>query len=223
MSYGSLDTAMWVAGSENVRVIGNEVHGSTIGYEITVSNNVYSARNEIYNNTVGIGLFHPNAAGNPPLPVMANWVFVNNDVYDNNLPNPAPEGTFQSALFPGVGALLLGVSDHQLRNNTITGHETMGIVLAGWCSAVAFADPNLNCLARPPITDPSANNNTIARNFLEDNGTAPVSPFPGVDILYLQVPPDETGTGNCVEKNDQSGSLTFDSNFPGGGLPDDGC
>ena len=26
-SYGSLDTAMWVAGSENVRVIGNELHG----------------------------------------------------------------------------------------------------------------------------------------------------------------------------------------------------
>ncbi len=40
VSYGSLDTAMWVAGSENVRVIGNEVFGSVIGFEITVSNNV---------------------------------------------------------------------------------------------------------------------------------------------------------------------------------------
>ena len=28
VSYGSLDTAMWVAGSENVRVVGNEVYGS---------------------------------------------------------------------------------------------------------------------------------------------------------------------------------------------------
>ena len=40
VSYGSLDTAMWVAGSENVRVIGNEVFGSVIGFEITVSKNV---------------------------------------------------------------------------------------------------------------------------------------------------------------------------------------
>ncbi len=31
---------MWVAGSENVRVIGNELYGSPIGLEITVSNNV---------------------------------------------------------------------------------------------------------------------------------------------------------------------------------------
>ncbi len=223
-SYGSLDTAMWVAGSENVRVIGNKVHSSTIGYEITVSNNVFSARNEVYNNTLGIGLFHPNAAGNPPLPVMENWVFVNNDVYDNNLPNPAPPGTFQSALFPGVGVLLLGVSNHEMRNNTITGHETFGLALAGWCSAIAFADPNRNCLAQPPITDPSANDNYIARNFLDDNGSNPVAPFPGVDLLYLQTPPDETGTGNCFERNDQAGvPPSFDSNFPGGGLPDDGC
>ena len=35
-SYGSLDTAMWIAGSENVRVIGNELWGSVIGFEITV-------------------------------------------------------------------------------------------------------------------------------------------------------------------------------------------
>ncbi|MGB5325287.1 MAG: DUF1565 domain-containing protein, partial [Pseudomonadales bacterium] len=33
VSYGSLDTSMWVAGSENVRVIGNELYGSPIGFE----------------------------------------------------------------------------------------------------------------------------------------------------------------------------------------------
>ena len=31
VSYGSLDTSMWVAGSENVRVMGNELYGSPIG------------------------------------------------------------------------------------------------------------------------------------------------------------------------------------------------
>ena len=63
VSYGSLDTAMWVAGSENVRVIGNEVFGSVIGFEITVSNNVWFTQNKVHDNTVGIGLFHPNGAG----------------------------------------------------------------------------------------------------------------------------------------------------------------
>ncbi len=53
VSYGSLDTAMWVAGSENVRVIGNEVYGSPIGLEITVANNVWVTHNDIHDNTVG--------------------------------------------------------------------------------------------------------------------------------------------------------------------------
>jgi parallel beta-helix repeat protein len=96
VSYGSLDTAMWVAGSENVRVIGNELFGSVIGFEITVSNDVQVTQNQIYDNTVGIGLFHPNGAGNPPLPVMADWIIEHNDVYGNNRANEAPEGTFQS-------------------------------------------------------------------------------------------------------------------------------
>ncbi len=100
-SYGSLDTAMWVAGSENVRVIGNELWGSVIGFEITVSNEVTVKQNEIYDNTVGVGLFHPNGAGNPPLPVMANWLIEQNDIYDNNRPNMAVPGTFQSILPPG--------------------------------------------------------------------------------------------------------------------------
>ena len=65
VSYGSLDTAMWVAGSENVRVIGNELYGSVIGFEITVSNNVWVTQNKIYDNTVGVGLFHPNGGRQP--------------------------------------------------------------------------------------------------------------------------------------------------------------
>ena len=96
VSYGSLDTAMWVAGSENVRVIGNEVFDSVIGFEITVSNNVWVTQNKIHDNTLGIGLFHPDGAGNPPKPVMANWVIEHNDVRDNNRPNEAMPGTFQS-------------------------------------------------------------------------------------------------------------------------------
>jgi hypothetical protein len=110
VSYGSLDTSMWIAASENVRVINNELYGSPIGFEITVSNNVWVTQNRIHGNTVGIGLFHPNAAGNPPKPEMANWVIEHNDVFDNNLPNPAPPTSFQGALPPGIGATTSSVS-----------------------------------------------------------------------------------------------------------------
>jgi parallel beta-helix repeat protein len=218
VSYGSLDTAMWVAGSENVRVIGNEVFGSVIGFEITVSNNVWVTQNKIYDNTVGIGLFHPNGAGNPPLPVMANWVIEHNEVRDNNRPNEAVPGTFQSSLPPGIGILLAGVSDHVIAKNTVADNDFVGIAVLGWCAATN-GTPN-NCGAKPPIANPQANNNLVAQNKLSSNGTAP-PPIPiaflAADITYFEV---EGSSGNCFEKNKPSG-FTFVSSAVQ--LPTDGC
>jgi hypothetical protein len=226
VSYGSLDTSLWVAGSENVRVIGNELYGSPTGLEITVSNNVWATHNDIHDNTVGVGLYHPNAAGNPPLPVMANWVIEHNDIYDNNLENPAPPGSFQEGLPPGVGVLLLGVSDHTIGKNTVENNDFAGIAVLGWCTATSLGDPGRNCINDPPIRDPSANNNLVSLNRLSGNGgNPPPLPLPGVDILYVQTPPPagpEPGVGNCFEKNKPS-TFTFFSSEPDGELPTDGC
>jgi hypothetical protein len=227
VSYGSLDTAMWVAGSENVRVIANEVYGSPIGFEITVSNNVWAVLNNIHDNTVGVGLFHPNAAGNPPRPEMANWVIEYNHIHDNNLPNPAPPGSFQAGVPPGVGVLLLGVSDHVIRGNIIEGNDFTGIGMLGWCTATSLGDPSRNCINDPPIADPSANNNLVTKNLLKNNGASPPPflPLPGVDILYIQTPPPfgpEPGTGNCFQNNFPAG-FTYLSSQPDGELPTDGC
>jgi hypothetical protein len=226
VSYGSLDTAMWVAGSENVRVIGNEVFGSPIGFEITVSNNVLVLYNDIHHNTVGVGLFHPNAAGNPPKPVMEDWIIAFNHIHDNNLPNPAPQGSFQAGLPPGVGVLMLGVSDHIVAANHVEGNDFVGIGVLGWCTATSLGDPSRNCINDPPIASPSADNNRIFLNTLTNNGGGvPPIPIPPVDILYVQTPPPfgpEPGVGNCIENNFPS-THTFFSSEPDGLLPTDGC
>ncbi|MEM7411388.1 MAG: DUF1565 domain-containing protein [Myxococcota bacterium] len=226
VSYGSLDTAMWVAGGENVRVVGNEMFNSTIGFEITVANNVWVTFNKIHDNTVGVGLFHPNAAGNPPQAVMENWIVAFNNIYDNNLPNPAPPQSFQAGLNPGVGVLLLGVSDHVVAWNRIKGNDFVGLGVLGWCTAVALGDPSRNCINRPPVADPSANNNSIfANRFIDNAGGVPPIPLPPVDILYFQTPPPagpEPGIGNCFQGNRPS-DLTFFSSQPDGLLPTDGC
>jgi parallel beta-helix repeat protein len=221
VSYGSLDTAMWVAGSENVRVIGNTLYGSVIGFEITVSNNVYVTQNRIHGNTLGIGLFHPNGAGNPPLPVMANWVIEHNDVRDNNRANAAVPGTFQSFLPPGVGILAAGVSDHVIAKNTVAGNNFVGIGVLGWCTA-NDGTPNA-CELEPPIWDPRANNNLVAQNKLFGNGLNPPpvpTAFIAADATYFQFEPE--ASGNCFEKNKPSG-FTFVSSEPDGLLPTDGC
>jgi hypothetical protein len=230
VSYGSLDTAMWVAGSENVRVIGNEVFDSVIGFEITVANNVWVTQNKIHDNTLGIGLFHPDGAGNPSKPVMADWVIEQNDVRDNNAPNKAKPGTFQSRLPPGIGILLLGVSDHVVSKNVVENHQYVGIGVLGWCSANSGDLAQLvrlcpNVIGLPPREDPSVARNLVSLNKLSGNATLPPQdwplPLPAVDILFVQTPQfGETGTGNCFEKNKPDGFTYFSSE---GALPTDGC
>ena len=221
-SYGSLDTAMWVAGSENVRVIGNELHGSVIGFEITVSNEVVFKQNEVYDNTVGVGLFHPNGAGNPPLPVMANWLIEQNDIYDNNRPNMALPGTFQSILPPGVGVLALGVSDHVISKNNVEDNDFVGIGLLGWCTATGTTPEN--CIAKPPIAPSDASRNLVQLNSMSNNGTNPQAGplnFLAADLTYFDVV--DGSTGNCFQKNKPKNGFTFVSSAPDGLLPTDGC
>jgi nitrous oxidase accessory protein NosD len=219
VSYGSLDTAMWVAASQNVRVIGNEMYGSPIGFEITVSNDVEVIQNDIHDNTVGVGFFHPNAAGNAQLPVMANWVLEQNHIYDNNLPNPAPPTSFQGALPPGIGVLLLGVSDHVVAKNTVENNNFVGIGVLGWCTATS-TNPLRNCFVDPPQADPAANDNQISQNKVSGNGGSPPGTpvdFLAADITYFEF---EGSSGNCFEKNKPAG-FTFVSSE--GTLPTDGC
>ncbi len=219
-SYGSLDTALWVAGSSDVRVIGNELTGAPTGLEITVANDVLAIFNNIHDNTVGVGLYHPNAAGNPQMPEMKDWVIAFNWIHDNNLPNPAPPGSFQEGLPPGNGVLLLGVSDHVVARNWIQNNDGAGIGVLGWCTAVALGDPARNCNNSPPQADPASNNNLIFHNWLRDNGAnpAPIG-LPGVDILYVQFEP---ASGNCFEKNKPE-DFTFFTTELNGELPSDGC
>jgi parallel beta-helix repeat protein len=248
-SYGSLDTAMWVAGSENVRVIGNELYDSVIGFEITVSNNVDVRENQIHTNTVGVGLFHPNGAGNPALPVMKDWIIEENEIYNNNRTNDAPVGSFQKALPPGAGVLMLGVSDHDVRYNRVEDHALTGIAVMGWCSAT-FGTEN-SCfsinpqtgelvLVDPPFNDPdntvldgSASNNLVANNWLNNNGFLKGSGYLGpfdflaADLTYFNIPDlqgfVEFSQGNCFQDNSGDGELLISAVEDGGLLPTDGC
>ena len=243
VAYGTKDTAMWIAASENVRVIGNDLSKSPIGLEVNVSVDIEVMHNDIHNNTVGIALFHPNSAGNLPREDMGNWVVRQNNVYDNNLPNPAPGDSFQGALPPGVGILLLGVYDNVVEKNTVENNDFVGIGVLGWCSATATF-PEYNCVERPPKTDPSVYNNLVSQNKLYGNGENPPGDgdggegpldFLAADLTYFSIgaPVGELFSGNnCFEKNKPKGDFTTSAyNAPpyepffgtDGPLPTDGC
>jgi len=200
LSYGSLDAALWVEGSENVRVIENEVHSSPTGLEITISNNIHVEGNKVHNNTVGVGLYHPEGAGLPPLePIERNygWTIVNNHIYDNNFENPGPPGGLVSELPRGGGILLLGVDRVEVRGNRIENNNFFGLAFIDYCVAVDGSD--FACSRRPPnIRDTAPEDNRIIGNiFVNNGGSPPPGPFQGLagDLLGLG------GRRNCENDN----------------------
>jgi parallel beta-helix repeat protein len=200
VAYGSLDSALWVEASQNVRVIENDLHHSPTGLEITVSKEVTAERNNVHNNTVGIGLYHPAAAGLPPLdPPSDNgfWHIIDNHVYDNNEPNPAPEGSLVGQLPPGGGILLLGVDNVDIQGNRIENNDFFGIAMVDWCLAVEGTD--FDCAVNPPdFIDTAPHDNRFISNTLITNGAnPPPGPFEmlAADIVGVG------GSRNCASDN----------------------
>jgi hypothetical protein len=213
VSYGSEDSALWIEASENIRVIGNELHHSPTGLEITVSNNVVAKKNDVHHNTTGIGLYHPSAAGLPPLmPLDRNgyWDIIGNYVHDNNEPNSAPPGTQAGGLPQGGGILVLGVDHVNVVRNKIENNDFYGITAVDYCLAVLGTD--YDCGLHPPIvSDTQPQFNTFVSNKLDNNGTDPV-PFGGfenfaADLTYLVLGPGP----NCYANNRYA---TFQAPFP---------
>ncbi len=200
VSYGSEDSALWIEASENVRVIKNELYQSPTGLEITVSKNISVMKNNVHHNTIGIGLYHPSAAGLPPLQPLSDngyWKITGNYVHDNNEPNTAPPGSMASALPSGGGILVLGVDHVDVTKNRIENNDFFGIGMIDYCIGVTGTD--FDCtLNAPEVTDTSPDFNQFIANPLYANGTNPppgdFAPFAS-DILVLG------GSNNCFSDN----------------------
>ena len=136
-----------------------------------------------------------------------------NDLHDNNRPNPSTEGI--DAFVPtGSGILIVGTDATDVRANRITGNSFVGIGVAN--------TGLLAQLAGVPIDDiePFPDRVRVQDNTVTGNGGAQPIPFlpPGVDLLW-----DGTGTGNCWEGNvfDSSLDLDLPRGAPSPSLP--GC
>jgi len=214
VAYGSQDSALWVEAAENVRVLRNEFSYSPTGLEITVSKNVVAKKNNVHHNSVGIGLYHPNAASLPPLGGDGDWDISGNYVHDNNEPNTAPPGSMSAALPSGTGILSLGVDNIKIRNNQVENHDFLGVGVVDWCIGAALAGPGsgFDCVSNPPIVEPAPDNNEVTGNDLFANGDSPPSGFEtfAADLALL----GGVGTNNCFSDN-TPGATTFPPTPPG--------
>ncbi len=201
VSYGSEDSAMWVEASENVRVIKNIAHSSPTGIEVTISNGVDVKKNEAYNNSVGVGLYHPSAAGLAPLATNGFWKIQKNYIHDNNAPNTAPPGSMAADLPPGGGILILGADDILVKSNTVENNDFFGITIIDYC--IATMGGAFDCSVVPPVVEPYPDRNIVMNNKFINNGTNPIShplAFAASDMIFI-VDNGPDGVGNCFSGN----------------------
>jgi parallel beta-helix repeat protein len=203
VAYGALDAGLWVEASENVRVIKNEVYNNPTGIELTISKDVLVKANDVHDNVVGVGLYHPNGSGlpypgTPGVPYDDGWKIVANQIYDNNFPNPVMGGLV-GQLPTGIGTLVIGVNNVLMLKNVLTNNGFVGIAIVNWC------DFN-NCAADPPVDgDPLPNDNSFIKNTATGNGLDPdpdpmkPNPFAFLAADILRVAPGSTG--NCFTGN----------------------
>lgn len=202
VAFGGSDSALWVSGAEDIRVINNTVHTSPTGLQVSVSQRIEAVNNTSYNNVVGIGLYHPLSSG---IPDPSNGLgfggpvgqVLDNDVYDNNLPNPV-SGGLVGQLPTGLGILMAGADGANVENNSIRDNLFAGLVLIDWCLATGDTDP-----------DCTPDGNRIVGNTITGNGgDPPEHPFDALasDVIVLG-----QGEGNCMSDNTYGTSTTGDA------------
>lgn len=224
IAYGTKDSALWVEASENIRVVNNDLSAAPTGLEVTISKNIVMESNKIHDNTTGIGLYHPAGAGLPqaywPKFKYGNWIAVNNNVYENNMPNPVNDGGYVGQIPSGIGMLVMGVSDIALSANKISKNNFLGIGIMDWCVGQVMAASSFgislsyaDCVASLPdgFKDATVKSVSVTHNLFGNNGSTPQLPgIPGVDLLYVGADAlgGPAGTNNCQSKNKNSGSNT---------------
>jgi parallel beta-helix repeat protein len=194
VAYGALDSGLWVEASENVRLIKNELYNNPTGLEVTISKKITAKANNIHDNTTGVGLYHPNAAGlvSPyPYEDLGDWRLIGNTVVNNNFPNPV-SGGLVGEIPPGIGVLVIGADKVTLAKNTIQGNTLTGLTLTDWC-------PIFNSCTGL-LTEPYPDDDLVVKNDVTGNGAGSIDPdYHGLesDIFLLTF----GGQNNCFWDN----------------------
>lgn len=165
---GASDAGIYVGSCHYAIVRNNKVYANVAGLEIenTLHADVYG--NEVYDNSAGIlALLLPKQE----IKESRYILFRDNIVRDNNHPNFATAGTVVASVPGGVGILVLGGSDIEVRGNTISDNDTTGVFLVSYTT--------LALLTSKPNTDPEMNP-YVKRVYVHDNtytnnGQAPVA------------------------------------------------
>ncbi|MCB9506469.1 MAG: right-handed parallel beta-helix repeat-containing protein [Myxococcales bacterium] len=212
--HGARDAGVYVGQSNDIVVQDNEAWGNVAGIEIENSNGAEVRRNHAHDNTAGILVFN--------LPGLSQYgagaLVHDNLVENNNVPNFGVAGTIVANVPGGSGMIILACDDNELRDNTVRGNVTAGLIVFTYLPGLfgTYDDPNF---------DREATGNWVHGNTWEENGTAPIGalhrvvpsgvfPTPSPDIVFDGCATrDGDAPTNCVE---EPNATFIDLDFCGG-------
>ncbi len=210
---GARDAGIYVGQSKNIIVEDNEAVGNVAGIEIENSSDATVRRNHAHDNTGGILIFNL-----PGLEVKdgKRTLAYDNIVENNNGVNFGVAGTAVASVPPGLGFMILASDNNEIRNNTIRGNKSAGVIITQYSELLLepFDDPVYNVFAQ---------SNYIHDNMFENNATDPDELIltitnqanPGFDMLLDGCEDPEADAMdpalfNCFSANGDGTFMDFD-------------
>jgi parallel beta-helix repeat protein len=161
---GASDAGIYVGQSSQIIVRNSRAEYNVAGIEIENSTFADVYNNIATNNTGGILIFDL-----PNLPIQGgrNTRVFNNQVFENNTPNFAPEGNIVGEVPAGTGMMILANDEIEVFDNNFTDNDTTSILIVSYyITERPFDDPNY---------DPFPESIYIHDNKINGGGTNPDS------------------------------------------------
>jgi parallel beta-helix repeat protein len=188
---GAHDAGLYVGQSMNVRVVGNEVYSNVAGIEIENSRNTIVEDNDIHDNSGGVLVFA--LPGTFRFADNEGTIVRNNTVIGNNRPIADTAAGFVLAVPPGTGVMVMAAQNTEVTGNTITNHDTTGVLAISFLATGFAFDP---AVYDPYLRGLSVHGNTITEfgdqpggTFADPAGLAPVVTGMFASLEGMGLPP----------------------------------
>ncbi len=176
---GAADAAIYVGQSTGAIIRRNKAHGSVLGIELENTTNGEAYDNECWDNTAGLAVF---LLGNLDKKTAEKNLLHDNNVHDNNRPNFGDPTTVVASVPNGTGVIVVGADDTEIRNNTIKGNKSVGVLVLSY-QLMAQIVPGTKV---DPKVDPDPERTFIHDNTFDSNGTDPQSLLTQIGVTPLE-------------------------------------
>ena len=206
--YGARDAGLYVGQSSRILVARNEAYGNVAGIEIENSTDAEVVDNHTHDNTAGILVFSlPGLEVGDGKRAKVHGNLIEN----NNAPNFAVAGNMVASVPPGIGLVLLASDHNEFHDNTVTGHDSAGMLSLSYIEAIFGVQDDASYDLYPE-------SNWVHDNSFSDNGANPqgllaalTSDRPMPDLVWdgCTNAAVDNGDGSYTNCYSDNGSATF--------------